>query len=105
MKNLQINYAFWCEQHPQSPAEEHIAFFHQELLQLYPGLLLRWAKIFGSRWAYFYGNSREVALNTVKTTLKPEYGICIDNPDMLGTIELERLVIKLKECFINVPVF
>ena len=104
MYDLVQKLATWREEQPGSPEEEFIGFINRELLASYPGLILRWSKIYGSRWAHLCGNNAGIAMNPVKVALNHDYGICIDNPDMLGTYEVDRLVIILKECFADVPV-
>lgn len=69
------------------------------ILDSCPGLKLRWAKIYGSRWSYLFGNSGEVSLNTKRIRLNDRYGIYIDNFEILNLKELEELTASLKECF------
>lgn len=68
--------------------------------QTYPRLLLRWARIYGSRWAYLTGNSANtLCLQPARYIISSEYGIFIDNADVLSPSELEDIVQTLKGCF------
>lgn len=102
MDDLRKNLASWREANPDSSEDESVKYLNQELLVLYPELIFRWSKIYGSRWAYLCGNSSEMAANPVKIPLNRDYGICIDNPDILSNGELDRLIFNLKESLTNV---
>ncbi|MEN6325438.1 MAG: hypothetical protein ABFD18_04395 [Syntrophomonas sp.] len=102
MHDLGQKFAAWRQENPGSPEEEFIRYMNQELLALYPGLIIRWSRIYGSRWAYLWGTSDGIALNPVKVALNHNYGICIDNPEIFIDDELEKIVFNLKESFINV---
>lgn len=66
----------------------------------YPQLLVRWARIYGSRWAYLAGSSAEtVCLQPARFRFSSEYGICIDNADVLSPTELEDIIQTLEGCF------
>lgn len=67
--------------------------------QVYPELLLRWSRIYGRRWAYLSGNSAEtICLNPTRIKVSPEYGICIDNVEVLSPFELENMIKTLEGC-------
>lgn len=67
--------------------------------QLYPQLKLRWLRIYGSRWAYLSGNSDDyLPLNPTRIRINNEYGLCIDNPDVITVAEIEDIKQSLKEC-------
>ncbi|CFY11633.1 Uncharacterized [Syntrophomonas zehnderi OL-4] len=67
--------------------------------QLYPQLKLRWSRIYGSRWAFLEGNSDDyVPLNPTRIRINNEYGLCIDNADVITASELEDISQSLKEC-------
>ncbi len=102
MHDLGHKFAAWRQENPGAPQEEFIKYMNQELLASYPGLIFRWSKIYGSRWAYLLGSSDGIAFNPVKIALNHDYGICIDNPDILIKGELDKLIFNLKESFINV---
>ncbi len=66
----------------------------------YPQLLLRWARIYGSRWAYLTGSSADtLCLQPARFIISSEYGIFIDNADVLSPSELEDIVHTFKGCF------
>ncbi len=68
--------------------------------QIHPRLLVRWSRIYGSRWAYLGGGSAEtICLNPVRIKISPEYGICIDNVDLISSAELAEISAGLKESF------
>lgn len=70
--------------------------------QVYPQLLLRWSRIYGSRWAYLAGSSAAtICLNPIRIRLSPEYGVCIDNADVISPAELADIVQTLEVCFLD----
>ncbi len=79
--------------------EELARACNKTILRLHPGLKLRWAKIYGNRWSYLFGNNREISLNAKRIRLNEEYGIYIDNPEKMPEKELGELAAALKECF------
>lgn len=85
--------------HTCKTGEELARACNKAILDFYPGLKVRWAKIYGNRWSYLFGNSGEVSLNSKKIRLNDEYGIYIDNSEILKLKELEELIAALKECF------
>lgn len=72
---------------------------HQTLKEIYPDLHLRWVRIYGKRWAYIYGNAAELSQNTLRIQLSRDYGICIDNADLVEPVELDQAVAIIKEHF------
>lgn len=105
MNSLSQNDKGRYEKYQAASEEEFIAYISRKLLALYPGLLFRWSKIYGNRWAYLCGNSSEVALNPLKIALNHDYGICIDNPDILNNCELDKFAINLRESLDNDTAF
>lgn len=101
MNDLRQKFIAWRDANPGSPEDKLIGYINQELLALYPGLMLRWSKIYGSRWAYLCGSRGEVLLNPVKIALNHDYGLYIDNPDIFNKDELENIILSLKELFAN----
>jgi len=79
--------------------QEFIRLFHEALLAQYPGLQLRWVSIYGKRWSHLYGDSDIVALQPLKVQLNNDYGICIDNPEIIPHRNLEEIIAILKEFF------
>jgi hypothetical protein len=78
---------------------EMIQACHRVLLELHPELKIRWARIYGFRWAYLLGNSELTSINTVRIKLNEKYGIFIDNAEILSQAELKAMTATLKECF------
>jgi|GEM_PF-1725180 len=79
--------------------QEFIRLFHDALLAHYPGLRLRWVNIYGKRWSHLYGDYDIVAIRPLKVQLNNNYGICIDNPEIIGRRNLEEIIAILKEFF------
>ncbi|MBC7075250.1 MAG: hypothetical protein H5T98_04115 [Syntrophomonadaceae bacterium] len=73
---------------------------NQVFMELYPELKVRWARIYGPRWAYLCGGSEEISIAFKKIRLNDRYGICIDNAHILSPGELEEIIDSLKECFV-----
>ncbi len=78
---------------------EMIKVCNRVLLELYPGLKIRWARIYGFRWSYLFGNNEEISINIVRVKLNEKYGICIDNAEILSRAEIKEITTTLKECF------
>jgi hypothetical protein len=75
---------------------------HQTLKEVYPALIIRWARIYGRRWAYIYGSATgDINLATVKVKLNKHYGLCIDNANLISPDELDEIKSTLKELFNN----
>lgn len=72
---------------------------HQALHELYPGLKVRWARIYGRRWAFIYGQAADdISSSTLKIQLNKEYGLCIDNVRTVTPPELDAIKTTLREC-------
>ncbi len=93
--------------HLQAVVDEHqhdedldfIKACHEVLVELYPGLRLRWVHIYGKRWAYIYGNSGDLTQSSLKIQLSQNYGICIDNTKLVEPPEFDQAVAIIKEHF------
>lgn len=73
---------------------------HQALKELYPELIVRWARIYGHRWAFMHGSAADdISLSTLKVQLNNEYGLCIDNAPIITLAELDTIRTTLKEYF------
>lgn len=73
---------------------------HQALQQLYPELMMRWARIYGYRWAFIYGTITDnIGTSLVKLRLNGDYGLCIDNAGIIASDELNEIKNTLKEYF------
>ncbi|MEG3070790.1 MAG: hypothetical protein HQP61_06025 [Peptococcaceae bacterium] len=79
--------------------EELAKICNREILDSYPGLRLRWVRIYGHRWSYLFGNSDEICMNAKKIRLNGDYGIYIDHHEGLDEQELGVLIAALKRCF------
>ncbi len=84
-----------------SAGEEMVTACNQALQELYPELKVRWARIYGPRWAYLCGNSEGISIGFKKIRLNDKYGICIDNAEILSPGEIEDIINSLKEFFSN----
>jgi hypothetical protein len=73
--------------------------FHVALLEQYPGLQMRWVRIYGKRWAHLYGDTEGMSCHPLKMQLNQGYGIYIDNPELIPHGNLEEIIATLKECF------
>lgn len=71
--------------------------------EAYPQLSLRWARIYGRRWAHLCGGNQNPVYECRKVKLNQHFGICIDNPGDIGQDELERLINLLREVFACEP--
>ncbi|NLX01158.1 MAG: hypothetical protein GXY40_01305 [Syntrophomonadaceae bacterium] len=75
---------------------------HEALKELYPELIIRWARIYGYRWAFIYGTiTPEISTTLVKVRLSDIYGLCIDNAGVISPDELNIIINTLKEYFAN----
>ncbi|SHG83542.1 hypothetical protein SAMN02745221_01078 [Thermosyntropha lipolytica DSM 11003] len=72
---------------------------HTLISRLYPGLAVRWAKIYGKRWAFIKGNQEGLSLHAEKYQLSPHIGIILDNPEAISPEDKKELLAALKECF------
>jgi hypothetical protein len=79
--------------------QELILHLHQEYRHRYPGLIMRWARIYGSRWAHFLGGSGTVSFVPYKLALNDNFGLCIENPEILNPADLDTIISELKEEF------
>ncbi|MEN6391238.1 MAG: hypothetical protein ABFD04_12545 [Syntrophomonas sp.] len=76
--------------------QERILQLHQEYSHRYPGLSLRWSRIYGSRWAHFLGGGAAVSFAPYKLALNNNFGLCIENPEILDPADLDIIVSELK---------
>jgi len=72
---------------------------HQRLLEQYPDLHLRWVRIHGKRWAHLYGDTGRISWQPLKLQINNDYGICIDNPQLIPESDRQKLFASLEECF------
>jgi len=79
--------------------QSFITASHQALLEQYPGLQVRWVRIYGKRWAHLYGDSSGISCHALKMQLNQDYGIFIDNPELIPYGNLEEIIATLKEYF------
>lgn len=69
----------------------------------YPDLKMRWVRIYGKRWAHLYGDSSELsACSPLKIEIEPNFGLCIDNSEIVPAEELETMLETIKERFSHV---
>ncbi len=75
---------------------------HQALQQLYPELMMRWARIYGYRWSFIHGTIIDnISTSLVKLRLNNDYGLCIDNANIITPEQLNEIKNTLKEYFAN----
>lgn len=76
-----------------------IQVYHQTLVNAFPGLQLRWVRIYGKRWDHLYGEAAAFSGPGLRTRLNANYGLCLDNPELIPNPELETIIAMLKEIF------
>ncbi|MBO8158906.1 hypothetical protein [Thermosyntropha sp.] len=81
--------------------EDLIEKCHEIIKQIYPDLLIRWAKIYGNRWSFIRGDQTGLSLAMEKHQLTKSVGILLDNPEILTPEQKEELLNGLKEAFLN----
>jgi len=73
---------------------------HDELIKVYPDLQVRWVRIYGKRWAHLWGSSSELCSHTpLKIKINQDYGLCIDNSELIPAADLEKVVNEIRERF------
>lgn len=83
----------------ENDLETRIAGCHYTISDMYPGLRLRWLKIYGKRRAHFFGEDSEITFSPLHIRLNSQLGLCIENPEKLQGPELENVISILKETF------
>jgi len=91
------------EQYPEKDGEEYLLFCDNQILHIYPQIEMRWARIYGSRWAQLLGNFVDIPFKPLRIKLNDKYGLLIDNANSLPPADLEQLIAILKECFEDEP--
>lgn len=84
---------------PNKTSKEYIILCHQALLNLYPGLKLRWSQIYGPRWSHVYGNIEGVSCDSFRVQLNAKYGVNIEDAGYFAPQELHGIINTLKRCF------
>lgn len=75
---------------------------HQALKELYPELIVRWARIYGYRWAFIHGSAvADISAATLKLRLNDEYGLCIDNAMVITPSQMDEILTTLRSFFNN----
>lgn len=75
---------------------------HEALKELYPELIVRWARIYGYRWAFIHGTITDnISTGMLKLRLNDNYGLCIDNASIITPEQLNEIKNTLKEYFSN----
>lgn len=85
--------------HQLAQQQELIFHLHQEYSRRYPGLIMRWSRIYGSRWAHFLGGGATVSFAPYKLALNNSFGLCIENPEILKPADLDMILSELKGAF------
>ena len=78
---------------------DFIQAHHQVLLDVYPGLQLRWVRIYGKRWDHLYGDAGSFSGQALRTELNSNLGLCLDNPELIPAADLDTIMAELKEQF------
>ncbi len=87
------------EMHYQSSGNI-ICSCHEALKELYPKLIVRWARIYGYRWAFIHGTiTPDISTALVKLHLNNNYGLFIDNANIITPDDLNEIKNTLKEYF------
>lgn len=73
--------------------------YHHTLVNAFPGLQLRWVRIYGKRWDHMYGDAGAFSGQALRIKLNTNYGLCLDNPELIPTPELETIIAMLREIF------
>ncbi len=95
------NLNFLIERYYQSNGDI-ICSCHEALKELYPELIVRWARIYGYRWAFIHGTITDIiSTGVVKLRLNDNYGLCIDNASIITPEQLNEINNTLKEYFSN----
>ncbi|MGI5880204.1 MAG: hypothetical protein ACOX6L_06370 [Syntrophomonadaceae bacterium] len=72
---------------------------HQALQDIYPGIKVRWARIYGRRWAFQYGDSFG-DLPAVKYKINEQMGLIISNQELIPDQELPLVLDTLRKCLL-----
>lgn len=95
------NLKFLIERHCQTNGDI-ICSCHEALKELYPELIVRWARIYGYRWAFIHGIITDnISTGVLKLRLNDNYGLCIDNANIINPEQLNEIENTLKEYFTN----
>ncbi len=76
---------------------EIIPACHQALQDMYPGVKVRWARIYGHRWAFQYGD-RFDELTSIQFKINENTGVIISNEELIPEQELPVVIATLRMC-------
>ena len=99
LEELKIN----LDHYPEKNGEEYLRFCDNQILRIYPQIKMRWARIYGRRWAQLLGNLADIPFKPLRVKLNDKYGLLIDNAHLLPPADLQQLIAILKECFEHEP--
>ncbi|MGI6467828.1 MAG: hypothetical protein GXZ09_02565 [Syntrophomonadaceae bacterium] len=68
----------------------------QQLGAAYPGIKLRWARIYGRRWSHLLGEVHDPTAVPMKLQINNEYGVIIEKHEILAMEDVENIVGLLK---------
>jgi len=81
--------------------EDIIPSLDRFLKQTYPGLQTRWSRVYGRRrWAHIYGSTEFLSLHPLRIELGPNYGLYIDNPELIPPNDLDMLIDLLQNALV-----
>lgn len=85
--------------------EDAVASCHRILKDRYPGIKLRWSRIYGPRWSHIYGDASDIfCLDTQRVQISKDIGLCIENAADLPRADFARMIDLLKHCFQNTAI-
>jgi hypothetical protein len=73
-----------------------IVSLNRYLSAAYPGIRLRWAQIYGARWAHLLGEVHELTAIPLRLQINQNYGLLIENPEILGQEDVDFITSVLK---------
>lgn len=71
---------------------------HQALQDIYPGIQIRWARIYGRRWAFQYGDGFDSLAVTIKYKINEQMGLIINHQELIPEQELPLVINTLRKC-------
>ncbi|HOB11958.1 MAG TPA: hypothetical protein PKO32_02270 [Syntrophomonadaceae bacterium] len=69
---------------------------HQAVQESYPGLGLRWTKIYGRRWSHVWGDGTSMLSAGRRVQINESWGMVLNEPCPIPEPELTQMVQVLK---------
>lgn len=70
---------------------------HQAIIDLYPGAVLRWARIYGRRWEHVGGDQASILAGGRRIQINDHWGLVIDDQGLISDQEMLQIIEVLKE--------